>query len=62
LYFSDADNDKVLSQPPYSTKGKRTMKNDGDGIFRENGSQLIVALQPVPKGYAGTFDIALQMA
>jgi len=60
LYFSDSDNDRVLSQPPYSTKGKRTMKNNDDGIFRENGTQLIVALQPAAKGYASTFDIALQ--
>jgi protocatechuate 3,4-dioxygenase beta subunit len=62
LYFADSDNDKILSQSPYSTKGKRTMKNDDDGIFRENGSHLIISIQPVSKGYASTFDIALQMA
>ncbi len=62
LYFSDADNDRILSQPPYSSKGKRTMKNDGDGIFRENGSQLIVPVHSAAKGYAGMFDIALQVA
>ena len=62
LYFADSDNDRILSLLPYSTKGKRTMKNDDDGIFRENGSQLIVPIQPASKGYASTFDIALQIA
>ena len=62
IYFADADNDRILSQPPYSTKGKRTMRNESDGIFRENGSQLIVPIQSASKGYSGTFDIALQMA
>jgi protocatechuate 3,4-dioxygenase beta subunit len=61
IYFDDALNDKVLAEAPYSSKGKRTMKNEADGIFRENGSQLIVAVRPAATGYTGTFDIALQM-
>jgi protocatechuate 3,4-dioxygenase beta subunit len=60
IYFDDAMNDKVLANAPYSVKGKRTMRNEDDGIFRENGSQLILAVQPSSNGYAGTFDIALQ--
>ncbi len=60
IYFDDAMNNKVFANPPYSSKGKRTMTNEQDGIFRENGSQLILSLQPAGSGYAGTFDIALQ--
>ena len=60
IYFDDAMNNKVFANPPYASKGKRTMTNEQDGIFRENGSQLILALQPAGSGYAGTFDIALQ--
>ena len=60
IYFDDAMNNKVFENPPYSSKGKRTMTNEQDGIFRENGSQLILALKPAASGYAGTFDIALQ--
>ena len=60
IYFDDALNNKVFENPPYSSKGKRTMTNEQDGIFRENGSQLILALKPAGSGYAGTFDIALQ--
>jgi protocatechuate 3,4-dioxygenase beta subunit len=60
IYFDDAMNNKIFENPPYSSKGKRTMTNEQDGIFRENGSQLILALRPAGSGYAGTFDIALQ--
>ncbi|MFN2601854.1 MAG: intradiol ring-cleavage dioxygenase [Gemmatimonadaceae bacterium] len=60
IYFDDAMNNKIFENPPYSSKGKRTMTNEQDGIFRENGSQLILALQPAGSGYTGTFDIALQ--
>lgn len=60
IYFDDAVNDKVFSQAPYSSK--RQMKNEGDAIFRDNGSQLILSVKPVVNGYAGTFDIALQIA
>ena len=60
IYFDDALNNKVFENPPYSSKGKRTMTNEQDGIYRENGSQLILALKPTGSGYAGTFDIALQ--
>ncbi len=62
LYFNDADNDRILSQQPYISKGQRKSKNANDGIFRENGSQLILALRPAAAGYASTFDIALQTA
>jgi protocatechuate 3,4-dioxygenase beta subunit len=60
IYFDDALNNKVFENPVYSSKGKRTMTNEQDGIFRENGSQLILALQPAGSGYNGAFDIALQ--
>lgn len=60
IYFDDALNNKVFENPPYSSKGKRTMTNEQDGIFQENGSQLILALKPAGSGYTGTFDIALQ--
>jgi len=62
IYFDDAMNDKVLAQAPYSAKGKLTMRNEQDEIFKENGKQLILAVQPAGGGYTGTFDIALQTA
>ncbi len=58
IYFDDAMNDKVFAQAPY--KGKGQIRNSQDGIFRDGGSQLILAVKPATPGYAGTFDIALQ--
>jgi len=60
IYFDDAMNQKVLAQAPYNAKGPLTTKNEQDGIFKENGKDLILAVQPAEGGYKGTFDIALQ--
>jgi protocatechuate 3,4-dioxygenase beta subunit len=62
LYFDDATTDKVHAQAPYASKGQRTLKNDGDGIFRNGGDQLLLTPTETNQGYAATFDIGLQMA
>jgi protocatechuate 3,4-dioxygenase beta subunit len=58
IYFDDAMNDTIFSRAPYSGKGQ--IRNAQDGIFRDGGSQLILAVKPAGSGYSGTFDIALQ--
>lgn len=60
VYFDDALTDKVHAQAPYSSGSKSRRRNEGDGIFREGGSQLLLALTPHNQGYRGTFDIALK--
>jgi hypothetical protein len=50
----------VHAQEPYTSKGQRTLRNDGDGIFREGGDQLLLQPTPTDEGYATTFDIGLQ--
>ncbi|MDQ6888270.1 MAG: intradiol ring-cleavage dioxygenase [Gemmatimonadota bacterium] len=62
LYFDDALTDQVHAQQPYATKGQRTVRNAGDGIYRQNGSQLRLAVNQNAAGYAATFGIALQTA
>jgi protocatechuate 3,4-dioxygenase beta subunit len=59
LYFDDALTDIVHAQPPYSTKGQRTLRNSGDGIYNQGGSQLVLAAAAGDDGYAATFDVAL---
>jgi protocatechuate 3,4-dioxygenase beta subunit len=61
LYFDDSISDKVHAQAPYASKGQRTLKNTGDGIFRGGGDQLLLTLVEANQGYAATFDIGLQM-
>jgi protocatechuate 3,4-dioxygenase beta subunit len=61
LYFDDAITDQVHAQAPYATKGQRPLKNDRDYIFRSGGDQLMLLLTKDAQGYAGTFDIGLQI-
>jgi protocatechuate 3,4-dioxygenase beta subunit len=62
LYFDDSTTDQVHAQAPYASKGQRTLKNAGDGIFKRGGDQLLLALAETNQNYAATFDIGLQMA
>lgn len=62
LYFDDALTDRVHAQAPYAKKGQRTLRNEGDSIFQYGrGNELILQLTKDETGYAGTFDIALQL-
>ena len=61
LYFDDAITDRVHAHEPYASKGQRTVKNDGDGIFRDGGSQLMLSPVEQGQGYAATFDVGLQV-
>jgi protocatechuate 3,4-dioxygenase beta subunit len=63
LYFDDSITDRVHAQAPYASKGQRTLRNDGDGIFRDGGDELMLPLtEDGQGGYVGTFDIGLQTA
>jgi protocatechuate 3,4-dioxygenase beta subunit len=62
FFFDDELTDEVHALSPYSAKGVRTLRNDGDGIYQQSGGQLTLALEPDGDGYAATFDIGLQMA
>jgi protocatechuate 3,4-dioxygenase beta subunit len=59
LYFDDALTDRVHAQPPYPGAGQRRMRNESDGLFRNGGRQLVLAVSPSGSGYTGAFDIAL---
>ena len=62
LYFDDAVTDAVHARDPYARMGQRTVRNDGDGIFRRTGSQLMLPVSEGGPGYTGTFHIGLEMA
>lgn len=58
LYFDDALSDKVFASQPYASKGQRTLRNSGDGIFRDGGDQLTLTATGDPSsGYDTTFEI-----
>jgi protocatechuate 3,4-dioxygenase beta subunit len=62
LFFDDAITDQVHAHTPYNAKGQRTLRNSGDGIYNQGGSQLLLALAKTSEGYSATFDIGLQMS
>jgi len=60
-YFDEALTDRVHAQAPYAAKGYRTLKNADDPIFLDGGDQLMLHLAPAEQGFAGAFDIGLEM-
>ncbi|HEV7366667.1 MAG TPA: intradiol ring-cleavage dioxygenase [Gemmatimonadales bacterium] len=59
LFFDDALTDQVHAQQPYAAKGQRTLRNSGDGIYNQGGSQLVLSLAQASDGYEGSFDVAV---
>jgi protocatechuate 3,4-dioxygenase beta subunit len=60
LYFDDALSDRVFANAPYASRGQRSVKNAGDGIFRGGGSQLLLAVQERGGLLIATFDVGMQ--
>ena len=62
IYFDDDLTDTIHAQPAYAAHGQRKTRNNRDLIFLVRGSQLMLPLREDRKGYAGTFDIALDLS
>jgi protocatechuate 3,4-dioxygenase beta subunit len=61
LYFPDTLTDTVHAQQPYAARGMRRTRNENDGIFRNGGSELMLAPTQNADGYTASFHIALQV-
>jgi protocatechuate 3,4-dioxygenase beta subunit len=59
LFFEDALSDRVYAGEPYATKGRRNQGNDTDGIFRNGGDQLLLAVSEKDGAYSAVFDVAI---
>jgi protocatechuate 3,4-dioxygenase beta subunit len=59
LYFDDAFTDRVYQKAPYTGKTGTRVINERDGIFRQGGRQLVMAVAERGAGYQGTFDIGM---
>lgn len=64
VFFDDAVSDSVYNLRPYTGRsGKRNVLNSSDGIYRNTGSQMLLALKGDAKtGFNATFDIGLNIA
>ncbi len=60
LYFPDELTDRVHTALPYSSKGRRRVRNHHDFIYREGGIQLMLEPSETNGGYAATFPIGLE--
>jgi protocatechuate 3,4-dioxygenase beta subunit len=60
VYFPDDLTDIVHTALPYSSKGRRRVRNQHDFIFRHGGDQLILKPLATNGGYAVTFPIGLE--
>jgi protocatechuate 3,4-dioxygenase beta subunit len=63
LYFEDAVTKRVHARMPYAGHRGPRVTNDRDGLFRNGGRQLMLALaqsEPGPS-YAATFEIGLRL-
>jgi protocatechuate 3,4-dioxygenase beta subunit len=61
LYFDDSVTDRVHRMAPYKSKGRRTVTNDRDGVFRRGGKQLIPELIKDEQGYFAKLAIGLRV-
>lgn len=59
LFFTEALNDQVFAQSPYSQKTGPRLRNEGDGIFQGSGGKLTLSPAKNADGYDATFDIGL---
>jgi protocatechuate 3,4-dioxygenase beta subunit len=62
LYFDDTFTDRVFARSPYARRGKRTVRNGGDGIFRDGGSRMILPVAEGDGGHAANFNVGLRLA
>jgi protocatechuate 3,4-dioxygenase beta subunit len=58
-FFDESLTDVVHAQEPYASKGYRTLKNEGDGIYRQAGEEMILRLTPEGDGYLATFTVGI---
>ena len=59
LYFPDELTDHVHTALPYSSNGRRRVRNHRDFIFRDGGDRLMLQPSTTNAGHAATFPIGL---
>ena len=59
LFFDDTLSDKVYATEPYVANGPLDRRNTDDGIFKNGGDQLLLAITEKDGVYSATFDIAI---
>jgi protocatechuate 3,4-dioxygenase beta subunit len=61
MFFDESLTDQVHARQPYAAKGQRNLRNERDGIYRQAGDSLLLAVAREGDGYGATFDIGLDL-
>ena len=61
LYFDEVLTDRVHALAPYAVKGLRETINAADFIFRDGGESLMPRITETSAGYAGVFELGLDL-
>jgi protocatechuate 3,4-dioxygenase beta subunit len=62
MYFPEGTSDRVYAKPPYTGRGKRSVSNITDWIYkRDAGRQSTLVVTPVKDAFTGTFDVAVDV-
>lgn len=59
LYFPDELTDRIHTALPYSSNGRRRVRNHQDFIFRDGGDRLMLEPSETAGSYVATFPIGL---
>lgn len=62
FFFDDAISDQLFLAAPYNKPGRRDTRNGNDGIYRQGGSQLLLAPTGTKDGLRAAFNIGLDLA
>jgi len=64
FFFDETVTEAVLAEPPYADRGTPDTTNETDGIFGQNGDELMLALERDGggTGWVGRFTIGLDLS
>ena len=60
FYFDEGLTDRVHGREPYAAHSGERTRNERDGIFKNGGPQLTLAVTEADGGYAAAFDLAMR--
>ena len=60
FYFDEGMTDRVHGREPYAAHTGERTRNERDGIFKNGGPQLTLAVTEAASGYAAAFDLAMR--
>ena len=62
FFFDEALTDRVFARAPYASRVRRDTTNADDGIYREAGPQLVLAVAEAGPGYRALFNLGLDLS